>query len=151
MTEQRAAPGRGEVLYSPELLGLAVSLAKTPYNPEMSHLGEARSRTCGSTVMVSLEIDASGHVVSAGLRASACAVGQAAAALFVRSVAGHDRCAIASARAEIAVWLDGSPDLPSWPGLETLAAARAHPARHGAILLAWDGALAALSKAKARG
>ena len=33
---------------------------------------------------------------------------------------------------------------PGWPGLDALAAARAYPARHGAILLAWRAALEAL-------
>jgi hypothetical protein len=30
--------------------------------------------------------------------------------------------------------------LPDWPGLTAIAAARDYPARHGAIMLAWQAA-----------
>lgn len=150
MTGASAGP-RTSVLYTPDLLALAVSLAEVPYDPAMPHIGDARSRTCGSTVIVSLSTDESGRVADVGLRVSACAVGQAAAALFAAGARGFDRSAIAAARDEIAAWLAGSAGVPDWPEIDLLDAARPFPARHGAVLLAWDGALAALSNERAGG
>lgn len=80
-----------------------------------------------------------------GLKVHACAIGQAAAALFAVSAQGKTRNEIAAAEGELSAWLiDDSAAVPAWPGLETIAAARAYPARHGAILLSWKAALAAL-------
>jgi len=39
--------------------------------------------------------------------------------------------------------------LPDWPGLDAIEAARAFPGRHGAMLLPWQAALAALSSERA--
>lgn len=58
---------------------------------------------------------------------------------------------IGHARGAIEGWLESGQNLPDWPGFGSLSAARAYPARHGAILLAWDAALDALSKAETRG
>lgn len=148
-----AAPGAsrgGAVLYTPELLSLAVSLAHVPFDPTMPLAAESRSRTCGSTVRISLALDAEARVERIGLHVTACAVGQAAAAIFARSAMGRDQSELRQARSTIADWLSNGGDVPAWPGLEALAAAGAYPARHGAILLCWDAALAALSNAEQR-
>lgn len=151
MTDQVAGARAGSVLYTPHLLALAVSLASVPFDPAMPLLGEARSRTCGSTLKLSCRVDEYGLMRSPGVQVAACAVGQAAAAIFMRGAIGLTRAEIASARASIAGWLENGGAAPDWPGLDALAAARAYPARHGAILLAWDAALGALSMAEARG
>ena len=146
------APARGgTALYTPDLLALAVSLGEVPFDPAMSLTGEARSRTCGSSLLLSLATGKDGRIERIGLRASACAVGQAAAALFAKSAAGRDPADIAAARAAIANWLAGHGPLPGWTGLSVLEPAREHPGRHGAIMLAWDAALDALSKQGALG
>jgi len=44
----------------------------------------------------------------------------------------------------MAAWLGGAGQMPDWPGLAAIAAARDYPARHGAILLPWRAALDAL-------
>jgi NifU-like protein involved in Fe-S cluster formation len=141
----------GAALYTPELLALAVSLADRPLDPAMPLAGEARSRTCGSTVRLTCAVDRLGRLERLGLQVSACAVGQAAAALFANAASGTRVDDLARARQAIAAWLAGSAPLPDWPGLDALAPARAHPARHGAVLLAWDAALAALSNAEGPG
>lgn len=86
------------------------------------------------------------RIARIGLRARACAVGQAAAALFARAAPGLTSADLTQAEGEIAGWLSGSAPLPSWPGLELLEPARGYPARHAAILLPWKAALAALNK-----
>lgn len=144
------APVRS-ALYTPDLLALAVSLAEFPLDPALPIRGEARSATCGSTVMLGCALDRDGRLDRVGLRARACAVGQASAALFAQAAPGRNRDELATARHAIAGWLAGEGARPAWPGFGALEAARGYPARHGAILLAWDAALAALSKADAGG
>ena len=151
MSDVAAVPARMAALYTPELLALAVSLGKLPYDDKMPLSGEARSRTCGSTVRLSLSTDDEGRISGIGLRAAACAVGQAAAAVFAQSANGRDLREISDSRVQIARWLAEGGALPSWPGIAALEAARAHASRHGAILLAWDAALAALPNAEVRG
>jgi NifU-like protein involved in Fe-S cluster formation len=141
-----ASPPRAAALYTPELLALAVSLAEWPLDLEAEYSGDARSATCGSTLAFSCKLDENGRISAPGLRVSACAVGQAAAALFIAQAADRDRTAIETARDEIARWLAGDGELPDWPGLAAIEPARAYPARHGAIVLAWNAALAALPK-----
>lgn len=137
----------GATLYSPDMLSLAVSLADFPLAPDLPLTGEARSRTCGSRVMLGCSIDDAGAIARVGVRASACAVGQAAAALFVHGARGRTRQDVASARAQLGGWLGGAGGMPDWPGIERLSPALAYPGRHGAIVLAWDAALAALPNA----
>lgn len=132
-------------LYTPELLGLAVELARHPPLTEASVRGEARSPTCGSTLAMDLALDGEGKIGQLGLRVHACAVGQAAAAIFARHAIGRDAGEVDAAVQGLEEWLGGTGDLPGWPDLSLIEAARAYPGRHGAILLPWRAALAALS------
>lgn len=134
-------------LYTPQVLSAAVGLASYGWDETLPRQGQARSRSCGSTLAMGLGLDAVGAIAAIGLRPHACAIGQAAAHVFATAAIGRDRAAIATARAQIEDWLTGSGDLPDWPGFALLEPARAYPARHGAILLAWDAALAALDSA----
>jgi len=124
---------------------MAVRLADFPLGPHLPLTGEARSRSCGSTLEIGLAVDKAGRITQAGCRARACAVGQAAAGLFLDGAAGRSADDIAQARAALARWLADEGPSPDWPGLTLLDAARSYPARHGATLLAWDAALAALA------
>lgn len=132
-------------LYTPEVLALAVDLARWPPQDTLPLHGEARSPTCGSTVAMDFGLDADGRIESIGMRVRACAIGQAAAAIFAREAAGKGAHDLAAALARLEGWLDDEGPGPEWPGLELIAAARAYPARHGAMLLPWRAALAALS------
>ncbi len=135
---------RGRGLYTPEVLTAAMELAAYPWREDMPYIGTARSRSCGSTIDLALATNASGAITALAVRPHACAIGQAAAAQFVRGATGQTRASIADARKSLALWLAGEGDQPDWPGLGLLDSARAYPARHGAILLAWDAALDAL-------
>lgn len=139
-----AAAPRTATLYTPAVLAAATGLAAYPWDPALPLQGEARSRSCGSTVAIALAVDAMGRITRVGLRPHACAIGQAAAHAFAAAAPGRDRAAIAAARAAIGQWLAGTAPLPDWPGLAVIAAAQAYPSRHGAVVLAWDAALAAL-------
>jgi NifU-like protein involved in Fe-S cluster formation len=134
-----------ERLYTPELLALAVDLAKWPRLPEAGLHGDARSTTCGSTLAIDLELDEAGRIARLGMAVRACAVGQAAAAIFAREAAGRSAADIAQALGRVEDWLKHDGDAPDWPGIAPIEPARAYPARHGAMLLPWKAALAALS------
>ena len=131
-------------LYNAEVLGLATSLADYPLSADLPRRGSARAPTCGSTIELGLAVDAAGRITGVGLRAQACAIGQAAAAIFAQAAPGTDRREIESAVSAIEQWSAGGA-LPHWPGIALIAAARDYPARHGAILLAWRAALVALA------
>lgn len=133
-------------LYSPQLLALAVELAQFPLQTDAQFTGHARSRTCGSTIALSTSDPE--RIASLGMKVSACAVGQAAAAIFAGGADGMDAVGIADASDEIQAWLAGSANLPSWPRLALLAPALPHRGRHDAILLPWRAALDALSMGK---
>ena len=132
------------LLYTPEVLSLATSLAKWPWDAAMTFQGEARSPTCGSTIAVGLSLAPDGRIEGIGLRVHACAIGQGSAAIFAAAVPGLDRAAIARSEQAIEQWLRGIAPLPDWPQLAQIAAAQDYSARHGAILLPWKAALAAL-------
>jgi NifU-like protein involved in Fe-S cluster formation len=135
-------------LYTPEVLGLAASLARWPLDPALPFQGRARSQSCGSTLALSLGTDRGGAIDRLGLRAQACAVGQASAAIFADGAPGRARADISAAEQAIARWLAGEAPMPDWPGLSAIEAAAAFPGRHGAILLPWRAALDALPTAE---
>jgi NifU-like protein involved in Fe-S cluster formation len=136
---------RATTLYTPDILAAAVALADYPLDPSLPLEGEARSRSCGSSLVLRLATAGDGRIVGVGCAARACAVGQAAAAIFARAACGRDRAGIVAAREALAAWLAGEGDAPDWPGVALLDAARRFPGRLGAVLLAWDAALGALA------
>lgn len=138
-----------ERLYTPELLALTLELAQWPAMENLPLHGEARAPTCGSTLALDLALGETGRIDTLGLRVRACAVGQAAAALFARHAKGCDLAGLQTGHDRIEAWLDGEAPLPDWPGLALLEPARQYPARHGAIMLPWKAAIATLSSAPA--
>ena len=136
-----------EKLYTTELLSLATELADYPLSGEWEAIGESRSKTCGSTLRLGLNLSNGDKISDVGLQVSACAVGQAAATLFARSARGTKLTSINLAIAQIESWMsDNAAPQPDWPGFEALSAARTLKGRHGAILLPWKAAQQALSK-----
>lgn len=132
-------------LYTPQVLALATALADFPLDSGLALRGNARSPVCGSAIDMGLDLNGEGRISALGMKVHACAIGQAAAALFAQSAPGKSRQDISRAVLKIADWLrDGAAVLPDWPGLEVLEAARNYPGRHGAILLPWKAALATL-------
>jgi len=132
-------------LYTPEILAAAAGLAAFPWDESLPLRGDARSRSCGSTIALALSLDEQGGIARLGLRPHACAIGQAAAHAFAIGATGRSKAGVEAARTALGAWLAGEGELPDWPGLDLIVPARGYPGRHGAIVLAWDAALAALS------
>ena len=122
-----------------------MELATYPLDRMFQAQGEARSVTCGSSLKLGLDCHADGTIAVLGIAAHACAVGQASAAVFAGGAMGKNSAEIADAEAALSSWLsDKNGAIPDWPRLKMIAAARAYPARHGAMLLPWRAAVAAL-------
>lgn len=136
---------RSAKLYTPAMLALATELAAYPLAGDLPHRAEARSRSCGSVMALGMALDSDGRVARIGMRVSACAIGQASATLLARSVVGADAHTITATHDGLTHWLADEGDLPDWPGLDLLVPARAHPGRHGALILPWTAASLALS------
>ena len=141
--------GAGSIakLYTPAVLGLATELAAYPLDENAPLQATIRSRSCGSTLQFSGALSADGRIEAPGARVTACAIGQAAAALFLREAAGSDAGRIDQAIGQVGQWLAGQRSDVDWPGLDAIAAARNYPGRHEAILLPWKAARDALSNA----
>lgn len=134
-------------LYNRDILALAVATADYLPDPGASHRVSRRAPLCGSAIILDLDTDDNGRIARVGLHVEACALGQASAALLARHGSGRSLADLRRARRRIADWFAGSgEDMPDWPGFDLLAPARDYPARHGAILLPFDAAIAALEE-----
>ena len=131
-------------LYTPQVLGLATGLAAWPMDETLPFSSEGRSKTCGSAIALALALDSDGRIARLGLKSQACAIGQAAAAIFADGAPGKRGSEIGESVEAIEAWLFDDGPMPAWPGLDAIAAARDYPARHEAILLPWRVARRAL-------
>lgn len=136
-------------LYNRDILALAVATADFPLLAD-ARRASLRAPLCGSRIIVDVDAGDDGLVRGVGLHVEACALGQASAALLARHAAGRSVAELRAARDAIAGWFAGEGERPGWPGFDLLAPARDYPARHGAILLPFDAAVAALEGAEVR-
>lgn len=135
-------------LYTLEILRLAASIPEPTTLDRIDGSAEVRSPTCGSVVTTAVSLDEEGRVVALSQQVSACAFGQASAALMAGHAIGRSRKDVEQALAALTGWLDGDGALPDWPGIAALAPARPRKPRHGAILLPFRALLQALAEAR---
>ena len=147
----RYAAVMAEQLYNQQILRLAAEGGLAERLTDAQGSAVKVSPVCGSRVTADVCLDSEGRVTAHGQEVRACALGQAAATLVARAIAGCDRAALQTARTELADWLAGQREpAPVWQGMEVFAPARPHRARHPSILLAFDAAIAAVDDAAAR-
>ncbi|HEX4738690.1 MAG TPA: iron-sulfur cluster assembly scaffold protein [Allosphingosinicella sp.] len=136
-------------LYSRDILRLAASI---PHHGRLDHPQasvEKSSPVCGSRVVVDVAVDGEGRIVALGQEVKACALGQASAALMGAHALGRTGADLAEARNALAAYLAGTrADPGAWPGLDVFAEARRFSARHASILLSFDAAAEAASRAR---
>lgn len=131
-------------LYNRDILRLASSLVAGDRLDDPDSSAEARSPICGSRIQAEIKLAPDGTVSAIALRANACALGQASAAILRANAVGFDIVAIGALREGIEAGLAGRADMPArWPELALLAPAKDYPSRHAAILLPYDAVLAA--------
>jgi NifU-like protein involved in Fe-S cluster formation len=129
--------------YTLEILRLAASLPLETRLEGANGTGEARSATCGSrmTTMVRTE---DGRLAAIAQKVTACAYGQASAAILQGWAPGRLTAEVIVMRAALKAWLEGRGELP--PGYEALRPVQGRSGRHGAVLLPFDALLAALKE-----
>ena len=128
-------------LYNREILRLAASIPhhRRLVAPDAS--ADKRSPTCGSRVIADVRLDEEGRIAELGLDVSACALGQASAALMAAEAIGRTPADIVQATQCLRAWLadpQGEAEPDFWSGLAVFAPARSYPARHPSILLAFE-------------
>lgn len=135
-------------LYTTEILRLAASLAEPHELEREDGRAELRSPTCGSRVVLAVQLDQHRRVERLSMEVHACAFGQASAALVERHSRGRTHHEISEAMLSLGRWLaDEKEERAGWPNLLALAPARSRRSRHGAILLPFRALLAAIEAA----
>lgn len=136
-------------LYSREILRLAASLAGQKRLDNPGGTADLRSPTCGSRVIIDVALNTRGIVGECGIDARACALGQASAALVAAHVTGKSPEELQDASTAMRAFLAGERGASGiWPGIEVFEPARAYPARHPSILLAFEAAAQAAHQAQ---
>ncbi len=134
-------------LYTTDILRLASSLSADDHLVGPDGTAECRSPICGSRINAEVNIK-SGEISQLSIRASACAMGQASAAIVRKNAIDISRAALCDIREQMSQFLKGDGELPLiWSELSYLAPAKDYPARHAAILLPFDAVLLAASNA----
>ena len=135
-----------EPLYTTQILRLATETINWPPLDAPDRSVEQRAPLCGSVLKLDVKLDGHGRIAALGLKPQSCAMGQASATLFARQAMGKTLAEIAAVHDAMTAWLSGvSETLPDWPEIDQLTAARVYPARHGAMLLPFAAARAALA------
>lgn len=144
-------------LYNARILRLAASIPHQGRLAEAQATARRTSPICGSRVTADVAVDAGGRVAAFGQEVRACALGQAAAAILGQGVVGRTGAELSAAADALQAWLrERDTPLPDrlaadWPDLLLFDPARAHPARHASIALAFEAAAeAATAAARAR-
>ncbi len=135
-------------LYNTDILSLAANI-KHVGRLEQPH-GTARkvSKLCGSWVEVDIVLE-DGRVADFALRLQACALGQASSAILAENIIGASLQELVEARNSLETMLKrgGQPPKGRFAQLSLLADVANYPARHAAVLLAFDAAIDALKQA----
>jgi NifU-like protein involved in Fe-S cluster formation len=143
-------------LYNARILRLAAAIPHARRLPCPQASARRTSQVCGSRVTVDVDLGPDGRVAAFGQEVRACALGQAAAAILGQAVVGQTADGLAQAHVLLRDWLKGEGPLPAalaerFPELHLFEPARAHPARHPSILLAFEASAAAAADAVAAG
>ncbi len=136
-------------LYDRDLLRLAASIPHLGRLADPHGSAERRSPVCGSRVAADVRLDSAGRLAMLGLDVKACALGQASASLLGRHAVGRAAAELAAAREALAAFLRSErADPGDWPDLAIFERAQPFPARHAAILLAFEAATEAMEQAQ---
>lgn len=139
-------------LYTRDILRLAASIPHQHRLTDADGSADLRSPTCGSRLGVDVRLAPDGRIADLGIEAQACALGQASAALMGNHAVGRSLRELDEATEALRTYLslpEAAPEALFWPGIGIFAPARAYPARHPSILLAFEAVRAATRHALA--
>lgn len=135
-------------LYSAKILNLVANMPRAGRLPAPDASSEKIAKLCGSRITVDVVVE-DGKVVDFAQDVSACALGQAAAAILGQNVIGADLSDIELARDSLAAMLkaNGSPPAGRFAELAVLEPVKDYPARHASTLLAFEATVEAVREA----
>ncbi len=128
-------------IYNLKILELAAAIPHTGELPAPALRGEAHSKLCGSTVSVTLTLDATGEVVTGfAQNVKACLLGQAAASIVGREIIGTPLSEFRDVVGAMRRMLKENGQAPSgrWSDLSLLEPVRDYRHRHASTLLIFD-------------
>lgn len=128
-------------IYNLKILELAAAIPRTGELPAPALRGEAHSKLCGSTVSVTLTLDASCEVVTGFAQTvKACLLGQAAASIVGREIVGTSISEFHQVAASMRRMLKENGPAPTgrWSDLALLEPVRDYRHRHASTLLIFD-------------
>lgn len=138
-------------IYTDKLLAAASSLppGRRLDGPGV-YTARRTSRVCGSEMEIDVWLEA-GVVRDVAVRARACALGQAAAGLFVPLLIGARPDEIRRAHDDVLAMLKSGAPLPRdprWAALAPLSAIRDYPQRHASTMLVFEAAVDCVDQAE---
>ena len=135
-------------LYSAKILNLVANMPRAGRLPAPDASSEKVAKLCGSKITVDVVVE-DGKVVDFAQDVSACALGQAAAAILGQNVIGAELSDIELARDSLAAMLkaNGSPPAGRFSELAVLEPVKDYPARHASTLLAFEATVEAVRQA----
>jgi len=135
-------------LYSARILTLVANLPRAGRLPAPDASAEKTAKLCGSRIVVDVVVE-DGRVADFAQEVSACALGQASAAVLGANVIGADLSELELARDALAAMLKANGPHPAgrFAELAVLEPVKDYPARHASTLLAFEAAVEAVRKA----
>ena len=129
-------------IYNAKILELAANIPRQGRLERPGATAKARSRLCGSTIVVDLVME-QGKIVDFAHDVKACALGQAAASIMARNVIGATAQEIRALRDEVRAMLkeNGPPPQGKWAEVAVLEPVRDYKARHTSTMLTFEATL----------
>lgn len=134
-------------LYSEKLLQIAANQPIPGRLQQPDATARRVSRVCGSRIEVDIALR-DGVVAGYGHEISACALGQASAAIVATSIVGTPAAELRELRRQMVAMLtaNGAPPGGKWDDLKYLEPVRDYPPRHASTLLVFEAVVDALDK-----
>jgi NifU-like protein involved in Fe-S cluster formation len=140
------ASGMNAPLYTLDILRLAAALPEPRQLERVDGSALQRSPTCGSSITTDVQMR-DGRVEAVSQAVSACAFGQASAAVVAQQAPGRTRDEIGAMLDQLTAWLGGTEKEPPI-SFDVLSPARSRIGRHGAIVLPLRALVAAIENAR---
>ncbi len=134
-------------IYNTRILELAGAITRGDRLAHPDATATAQSKMCGSTITVDLNMRG-GRVSDYGQTVKACLLGQAAASVVAREIAGSSAGELRKIAADMRAMLkaNGPPPTGRWADLAVLEPVRNYKARHASTLLVFDAVERALDE-----
>lgn len=137
-------------LYNEKILDFAANIPRLGRLPEPDGTASVRSRLCGSTVAVDVNVE-DDKVADFAHDVKACALGQASSSIMARHVVGATLEELREVHDTMRAMLKegGPPPTGKWADLAYLEPVKDHRARHASTMLTFEATVEAFENALA--